>query len=171
MTRNIYLTILLVGGIYWWNYLLVISGPIHKNQTSSNWLGKAYVISTKLRLPNDLTTSAQACGFRPQIFPALLPYAEVYNTSHETIYKECFNSSCPYNKSSIKSIHLGELSLICSHLAAFKAIVSDPTVYQSEWTLIMEDDAVLHPSLTPRLEKQLKTASNLSTKGDLCKRD
>mmetsp|Transcript_25317 Transcript_25317/g.34816 ORF Transcript_25317/g.34816 Transcript_25317/m.34816 type:complete len:969 (-) Transcript_25317:4472-7378(-) len=131
------------------DYLAVSASPPSDTSPTSNWLGKAYVISTKLRLPDDLVSSAQACGFRPEIFPALLPYAEVYNSSREIMYRECFQTTFPYTESNIQRLSLSELSLVCSHLAAFKAIESDPTIYESEWSLIMEDDAILHPSLTP----------------------
>mmetsp|Transcript_25318 Transcript_25318/g.34824 ORF Transcript_25318/g.34824 Transcript_25318/m.34824 type:complete len:1153 (-) Transcript_25318:1701-5159(-) len=131
------------------DYLAVSASPPSDTSPTSNWLGKAYVISNKLYLPDAVISAAQACGFSPEILPALLPYAEVYRSNPEDMYKKCIRSTYPYKQSNIRLLSVAELSLICSHLAAYQAIASDPTIYESDWSLIMEDDAVLHPSLTP----------------------
>ena len=40
--------------------------------------GKAYIISTKIEVPQYTLDAAIACGFQPQILPAVLPFEEQF---------------------------------------------------------------------------------------------
>jgi GR25 family glycosyltransferase involved in LPS biosynthesis len=44
----------------------------------------------------------------------------------------------------MSSLSLGELALICSHRKVMERIVNDTSIGESDFSLILEDDAKLH---------------------------
>ena len=54
-----------------------------RGSEEDNFIGKAYIISTKLQIPQYTLEAAVACGFQPQILPAVLPFGEQYENSRE----------------------------------------------------------------------------------------
>jgi hypothetical protein len=57
---------------------------------SINWIGNAYIISTKLYIPDEVTDAAKACGFLPQKLPPKLPFGEHYEYNKKQFYESCF---------------------------------------------------------------------------------
>ena len=126
------------------------------NEEENSFIGKAYIISTKLQVPQYTLDAAVACGFQPQILPAVLPFGEQFENSREKLYRYCFETIgkpfLPYEKSFYASrVTLAEISLVCSHRLAMQLIAEDQTMMDSDWALVMEDDAKLLPTATRKL--------------------
>ena len=121
-------------------------------ESESTWIGDAYVVSTKLHIPDDVMFSAKACGFLPQKLPPKLPFGEHYEFNKNVMYKSCFGVAgrtlLPFESSKYaQHTSLAEISLICSHRYALDLIAHDSTMQDSDWALIIEDDAVLNPQV------------------------
>lgn len=121
-------------------------------ESKSTWIGNAYIVSTKLHISDDVIVSAKACGFLPQKLPPKLPFGEHYKYNKKIMYESCFGvpgrTILPFESSSYaSSTSLAEISLICSHRYALDLIAHDSTTQDSDWALIMEDDAVLNPQV------------------------
>lgn len=118
----------------------------------ADWIGNAYIISTKLHIPDDVINAAKACGFLPLKLPPKLPFGEHYEYNKKKMYESCFGVTGrtlhPY-ESSWYSAHtsLAEISLVYSHRYALDLIANDFSMQDSDWALIMEDDAVLNPQV------------------------
>ena len=100
----------------------------------------------------EILDAANTCGFRPQILPPKLPFAEQYENNKDQMYRACIGahggeSLLPLNMSGLSHLSLAELSLICSHRYAMDIISRDPSMADSDWALIMEDDATLNPKV------------------------
>jgi hypothetical protein len=120
--------------------------------------GKAYIISTKIEVPQYTLDAAIACGFQPQILPAVLPFEEQFKKSRENMFRYCFETVgkafLPYEKSFYASrVTLAEISLVCSHRLAMRLIAQDQSMSNSDWALIMEDDAKLVPTVSRKLAR------------------
>ena len=125
-------------------------------EDNSEWIGKAYIITSKVHVSTDVIAAAKACGFYPKILPATLPFGHHYGYSKEKLYKTCMgikgHKLLPYKESAhAASTTLSELSLICSHRHAMQLIADDKTMLDSDWALIMEDDAILNAKLNPEM--------------------
>lgn len=120
-------------------------------RTTNSWIGKAYIISSKIQLHREILEAAKICGFQPQIIPPKLPFAEQYDYSKDRMYKECIGikgrSLLPFNVSGATNLSLAELSLVCSHRHVMDIISQDSSMSDSDWALIMEDDAALNPKV------------------------
>jgi len=72
------------------------------------------------------------------MYQSCLP--EVFYPQSESTKKRSM-SILSYAKSSLT---LGELALICSHRFVFQSIVNDSSIAESDFSLVLEDDAKLH---------------------------
>ena len=122
------------------------------NPTKEDWIGYAYIISTKLHIPDDVVSAAKACGFLPQKLPPKLPFGEHYAYQKKIMYESCFRvpgrDLLPYESSlNARYTSLAEISLVYSHRYALDLIAQDDSMQDSDWALIMEDDAVLNPQV------------------------
>ena len=124
---------------------------------SDYFIGKAYIITTTLQVPADVLSSAEYCGFLPETIPAKLPYGEQFQYSKELMYGKCFGiqgrALLPLNISSVSNITMAELSLVCTHRAVMKIIAEDSSMMDSDWALIMENDAALNPNVNASLAR------------------
>ena len=115
-------------------------------------LNFAYIITTKTTLPDDIINSVVFLGFTPKIFPAFQPFQDLY-PDKAALYYGCFNSSYKfpklenYENTTFNLISTFELSLVCSHYHVMNQIALDSEIEDSEWAIIMEDDAILVPSV------------------------
>lgn len=77
------------------------------------------------------------------------PFGELYNYDRKTLIGcmvangDDLTSGRHYYNS--KQISLAEISLICAHRKALALIANDPDTRDSDWSLILEDDATLNP--------------------------
>ena len=147
-------------------FALMITVPSYFSYRShdekNDWIGKAYIITSKVQVSDDVTSAAKACGFSPYILPATLPFGHHYSYSKEKLYKTCLGIQglklLPYGESTYAAqTTLSELALICSHRNAMHMIAQDLTMSDTDWALIMEDDAVLNTALNPNLARSYTT--------------
>ena len=109
----------------------------------------AFIITTKTVLPNDIINSVVSLGFIPKIFPAIQPFHDLYSDK-SALYYGCFNNVSKlekYDNTKFHSLTTLELSLVCSHYRAMQQFASDSEIQDNDWAIIMEDDAILVPSV------------------------
>ena len=138
------------------------------------YIGKAYIITTKPSIPQEVRDVAFRLGFQPIHLAAVLPYSQLYptkqvrltltfnyssklfritNTLWKSFCQACFYTNPPDGKVPESELTMGQLSLTCSTKKAMELIASDNDTHNHSWSLILEDDVRLHPSLSdPRQE-------------------
>ena len=138
----------------WFILLLLISQKLHSRHI-------AYVITTKFNLSENVIKAASACGFSPFLVTAVKPYGEIYDWDRENIYFTCVkNLTGLYLR---PKTTLPERCLVCSHKKVYDIIARDTTINDNDWAIIFEDDAGLHPKITPAVMKEsLKQAMRIS---------
>lgn len=107
------------------------------------YFGKAYVITTDRRLSDTVIQAAKAVGFDPVIVEADRPYKNIYPTT-KSFTSHCFGGE---NVEQPANMFPGEVALVGSHRKAIKAIASDNTTFDDDWSLILESDARIHPDV------------------------
>jgi len=117
-----------------------------------DFLGKAYVITTKQTIPPQVRDVALRLGFQPIHLAAVLPYQQLYPTK-QSFCQSCFFTSPPGGTVPESELTMGQLSLTCSTKKVMEIIAADVELENDDWSLILEDDVRLHPNVSaPRLE-------------------
>ena len=119
--------------------------------------GNAYIITTNTHIPPAAKEAAIQCGFRPILFPAIQPILSVFRDV-DSMYQSCLPGIFSSNSTSKgrtaallsyakRALTLGEVALICSHSRVMQIIAEDGSRKNSDYSLILEDDAKLHPRI------------------------
>ena len=142
------------------------------NSVLDSFIGKAYVITTKASIPDSVRNVSMMCGFHPVHLAAELPYKEVYPTLqvyprtrtasirrvcpifniffchiHQDFTQSCFYTEPPGGKVPPTELTTAQLSLACTTKRAFELIAADPDSHDTDWSLILEDDVLINPSV------------------------
>ncbi len=117
-----------------------LSDPIYKEPKRS--FIKAYVISTDVRLSTAVSNTIFNMGMIPILAPAVLPYAELYSNKTQFVA-----SVFGFDLSPVSGLTFAEISLIASHKSVMDKIAQDYDISEDDWSLVLEDDARLVPSV------------------------
>lgn len=118
-----------------------------KSQSGIPLFGKAYVITTKKALPLELINSTSQCGFKPVHVAAVQPRKDQFHDRLQYC-ASCLNISVDSPSAhhlSNSYLTLAEIGLVCSTQLVMHMIANDPLTTETDWSLILEDDARLHP--------------------------